>query len=788
MPHNPACPHAASDATRIAELERALREANERAAAAERTLAGLLEPAGPGMLLVEPGGSIERINEAMCQLLGSPELPAYWISKPADTLFACLLRLAVEPARCAIQLIEQRAAQQPVMGERIALRDGRVLAQDYVLLATASGTARSELFTYRLVSAPAAAVAPNEFQPHQLLSYLPAAVVLHDMQGVLLACNQSFAQLLHLPATQLVGRQFSELMPSADHAQAWPLYLTQFDSSHQTITGELPVLPLDGQPRQLLYRARRVNPPEATAYVLLCAFDITERVQAEAELKRSKEKAEASALAKEAFLANLSHEIRTPMNGVLGMARQLTKTQLDQGQRELLRIIQTSGEHLLSVLNEVLDMTKISSARLELEQMSFDLRGSVEEALRPLAVQAAEKSVSFHVALLLQSEPLPRVMGDAYRLNQILINLVSNAIKFTSANGSVSIGGYLISQTETHLTAGFRVTDTGIGIPADKIDYIFEDFVQASADTARRFGGTGLGLGIARALVEQMGGIIVVESQLSSGSTFQFSITLPLAEGVEVTPRLVLTDTGALYSRRVLVVEDNGINREVVRLLLQGWGALVDEAENGPAALALHAQHRYDAVLMDIQMPGMSGVEATTHMRLHPDLTRAQVPVLALTANAFRADLDRYLEAGINDCLTKPFKEEEFYRKLVALVHAPEAPLYNLEQVHELADGENSFVERLVRSFLLHIPPILQQIHVAAAAGQWAQVAKLVHHIKPNLIQFGVAGIAQPLQLLMDQPRTGVKASKVRAAAVQQLVQQIERVLEVLPSELPATS
>jgi CheY-like chemotaxis protein len=425
---------------------------------------------------------------------------------------------------------------------------------------------------------------------------------------------------------------------------------------------------------------------------------------------------------------------------------------------------------------------------LELEQMSFDLRESMEQALRPLAVQAAEKGVSFHVALLLQSEPLPRVMGDAYRLNQVLINLVSNSIKFTSANGSISIGGYLISETETHLTAGFRVTDTGIGIPTDKLDHIFEDFVQASPDTARRFGGTGLGLGIARALVEQMGGVITVESQLNRGSTFQFTVTLPRAEGVEVAPRLVPTDTGALRNRRILVVEDNSINREVVRLLLQGWGVLVDEAEDGPAALALHAQHRYDAVLMDIQMPGMSGVEATTQMRLHPELERAQVPVLALTANAFRSDLDRYLKAGINDCLTKPFKEEEFYCKLVALVQAPEVPLYNLEQVHELADGEESFVERLVRSFLLHIPPILQQIQVAAAAGQWAQVAKLVHHIKPNLVQFGVAGITQPLQVLMDQARTGAKINKLKAAAVQQLVRQVARVLNVLPQELPPVS
>ena len=184
-------------------------------------------------------------------------------------------------------------------------------------------------------------------------------------------------------------------------------------------------------------------------------------------------------------------------------------------------------------------------------------------------------------------------------------------------------------------------------------------------------------------------------------------------------------------------------------------------------------------------MPGMSGVEATRHLRLHPEPARAQVPVLALTANAFRADLDRYLKAGINDCLTKPFKEDEFYRKLVALVQASAPPLYDLEQVHELADGEAAFVERVVRSFLLHVPPVLQQAQAAAAAGQWAQVAKLVHHIKPNLVQFGIAGIAAPLQLLMEPPRPEPNANKPREGAVQQLVSQLTRVLEALPEALP---
>jgi signal transduction histidine kinase/FixJ family two-component response regulator len=792
MPFESASSSAAPDAAlRVAELEQALHAATARATAAEHRLAELLEQAEPGRLLVEPTGTIVRVNAALGQLLGSPEEPEFWVGKPAQALFVRLQHLAAHPTHYIQQLWAHRAAQLPVLGEAVPLRDGRVLTQDYLLLPAPSGTARSELFSYRLAldaprAAPVADPLADTLQA-QLLDNFPLPAATHDMAGRLLACNWAFAELLQWPPQHLPGCRLSEVLPSAGPALPWQAYLAQLASADAPrAAGHWAVLPRGGQPRQLAYRAHRLDQPGHPPYVLLCALDLTERVQAEAELRRAKEVAEASARAKESFLANLSHEIRTPMNGVLGMARQLTKTDLGPDQRELLRIIQASGEHLLSVLNEVLDMTKISAARLEMEQVSFDLRESVEEALQPLAVQAEEKGLAFHMALLLQGEPLPRVIGDAYRLNQVLLNLVSNAIKFTAAPGSISVGAYVLGETETHLTAGFRITDTGMGIAADKLDLIFEDFVQADTDTTRRFGGTGLGLGIARALVEQMGGTIAVDSQPGSGSTFQFSVTLPRAQGVETAPRPVLADTGALRGCRMLVVEDNGINREVVRRVLQGWGVVVDEAADGPTALALHTEHTYAAVLMDIQMPGMSGVEATRRLRLHPEPARAQVPVLALTANAFRADLDRYLKAGINDCLTKPFKEDEFYRKLVALVQAPAAPLYDLGQVHELADGEAAFVERVVRSFLLHVPPVLQQAQAAAAAGQWAQVAKLVHHIKPNLVQFGIKGIAAPLQLLMELPPAGTEAYKTREDAVQQLVSQLTLVLEALPAELPA--
>jgi signal transduction histidine kinase/BarA-like signal transduction histidine kinase len=399
-------------------------------------------------------------------------------------------------------------------------------------------------------------------------------------------------------------------------------------------------------------------------HVLGVSADVT-------ELKRATEAATAAAKARENFLANMSHEIRTPLNGVLGMANQLAKTPLDARQQELLGIIRSSGQHLLGVINDVLDMAKITSGKLELAHEPFDVCEMLYQAAQPLFVQAQEKGIEVEAIRLHESCPNPRVIGDAHRISQVVLNLFSNAIKFTPAGGKITAGGYQIAETDETLTIEFRFSDTGVGIAPDKLERIFENFTQAYADTSRVFGGTGLGLSISRALVEQMGGTLTVESELGKGSTFVFRLTLPRAAAIPPAPAPAGGadyDTGALRGKRLLLVEDNDINRLVARMLIEEWGAELDEAEDAPAGLACLAEHFYDAVLMDIQMPGMSGLEATAIIRALPDARRAQVPILALTANAFQSDTEQYLAAGMNDCVAKPFEEGELFAKLAALV------------------------------------------------------------------------------------------------------------------------
>ncbi|MFD2722113.1 response regulator [Hymenobacter monticola] len=559
-------------------------------------------------------------------------------------------------------------------------------------------------------------------------------------------------------------------------------------------------------------------PADGTTQVLGVSTDIT-------ALKQAQHAAEAAATARENFLANMSHEIRTPLNGVLGMTSLLAKTGLNEQQLNYAAIIQHSGRHLLNVVNDVLDMAKITSGKLELEQSAFNLCDSMAHAGQPLAIQAQEKGIRVVGTLLRDSCPHPWVLGDSYRLNQVLINLLSNAIKFTPVGGTITVGGYFVSETEDTLTTEFRVTDTGIGIAPEKLETIFQEFTQAYADTTRQFGGTGLGLSISRALVQQMGGKLTVQSELGKGSSFSFITTLPKASpearAAALAPQVPVQEA-AVRGARVLLVEDNPVNREVAQLLLEGHGVIVDEAASGIEALELFELHRYDVVLMDIQMPGMNGLEATARIRAHAEPTKAATPILALTANAFRADAEKYAAAGMNDTLPKPFDEAELLSKLASLMaggsalpktKAPEpviaepepaapappepapvaapptpsasaatAPLYSLGLLRETAHGSVAFMNRILTSFHTNTPASVAELRTALAAADWPAVAAVAHRLRPSLNLVGAARVVPHLQVVesKDAPEAG------RRAATEGFIRELTALLDGLPERVTA--
>jgi len=638
-----------------------------------------------------------------------------------------------------------------------------------------------------------------------------------NSEGKITDINHAAVQITGVSREELLGSDFITYFTEPDKAKE--VYLEVFSKGFVV---DYPLTITDHKFVDVLFNGSVYKDENGKILgVVVVARDITEQKIIEKELTDSKELAElatrtaekATATAEEAqnkaeaatkiaedavkskqqFLSNMSHEIRTPMNAIIGFTKVVLKTDLSSKQKEYMTAIKMSGDALIVLINDILDLAKVDAGKMTFENVSFNMGLSITAMLHLFETKILEKNL---VLVKEYDSNIPEVLiGDPVRLRQIILNLVSNAVKFTT-KGKITISVHLLKEDNEKVTIEFAVTDTGIGIPENKIETIFENFQQASSGTSRLYGGTGLGLAIVKQLVEPQGGSIGVKSKLNEGSTFSFTLSFKKTiEAAESETQLMELDTSA-KNISVLVVEDIALNQLLMKTLLTDFGFERDIVSNGKLAIEKLETKSYDIILMDLQMPEMNGFETTEYIR---NQLHSAIPIIALTADVTTVDLAKCKAVGMNDYIAKPVDERLLYTKIMGLVDKPVSlkidgtdpktgsngkhlKCIDLGFLIHLTKSDPKLMIEMIMLYLEQTPALISTMKQSLRDRDWELLQSAAHKMIPS---FAIMGISSEYEKMAKQIQE-YASKQYHTDQIPDLVRQLKNICAQACKELEA--
>lgn len=702
-----------------------------------------------GVLVEDEHGRVLLANQLFCDIFQIPFTPDALVGFDCAQARQQVKLLFANPEAFIDRMNELLGQRDASVGEEICMADGHILELDYIPIYQ-DNTYMGHLWRFTDVTEKYTAreqIRRSEEKYRGIMNNMELGLLEVDNDQRILRAYERFCKMAGYTEEELIGQQAAELLLAPDFVEV--LNRQQRDR-RQGIAGsyEIQLIRKDGSRIWLLVSGVPILDENGEVVGSMgIHYDLTERKTLEEELATAKYIADEARQAEKQFLANMSHEIRTPLNAIIGMSHLLFDTQPTRQQREYIDILKTSADFLHSLISDLLDMTKIEAGRVEVHTRPFDLAGLLRATQKVFEMKLQGRPVT--VDVMLDARIADEFIGDDIMLNQILMNLVGNAEKFTE-EGSIQITARIRKEDEVHQWIEFCVADTGIGIPEEKIGLIFQKFKQVNPQ-GHKHKGTGLGLAITKELVEIQGGTITVRSRVGEGSQFTFMLPFSKApvsaEPVKGAPNQGLPVVTDLKTCRVLVVEDNLMNQTYIGSLLTKWHIPYTLAVDGKRAVEEAKNQRFDIILMDIQMPIMDGYEATVAIRSTHNPNQF-TPVVALTASAMLDHKSVAMEAGMNDFLTKPFEPKQLLavlqRYAPAEVENDGGLLFDeaLDRARlvELYGTDAAYASEMFNTFLTDVAPFISELPALCRERNWSALAKMAHKLKPTL---GMVGLTQ---------------------------------------------